>query len=370
MFRIQKIRLARMILAVTAGGILSLSLSPQTGHAATYGYSLNLNFGASESPVSESAGFYGDKVWNNLPSEQQGVSQGLFTDAFGDDGQSPISMFWVSDRIGQNEGLQTPNQDDANMMAGYLASPARIELNGLEFAVPPHEGPLNYTLLIYTYGGQEGAEGTVSVNGLTLPHIDSSNFDGSFHPGIDGNVLIISDLSDPFLDIQTFGDFPMNAMTVSYFRSGDFNSDGMVDGADLEELNQATKGGSSDWQYDINIDGQVDNDDVLAWINVRKGTCIGDVNLDGVFDSTDLIELFQVGIYESGDTATWVTGDWNGDCVFDSSDLLLAFQEGCYETNNATAPPAESVPEPAGVLLLGSGLVGWFIRQRRSKVAS
>ena len=370
MFGVLKPRFARIILTLTAGGILALSLSSQTGHAATYGFSLNMNFGASNNPIFESAGFFGEKVWNNLPSLEQGTSQELLTDAFGDNGQSPASLVWESSGIGQNDGLQVPNEDDANMMSGYLASPSRIELSGLEFVVPPHDGPLNYTLLIYTYGGQEGNEGEFNVNGITRPHIDSADFDGTFRAGFDGNVMIFSDLINPFVEIETFGEAPINAISLIYCRPGDFNGDGMVDVADLEELNQATKSGSKDWQYDINIDGQVNNDDVLAWITWSKGTCIGDVNLDGVFDSADLIELFQVGIYESGDTATWVTGDWNGDCVFDSSDLLLAFQEGCYETNNATVAPAESVPEPAGVLLLGSGLVGWFIRQRRSKVAS
>ncbi|MFC1758513.1 lamin tail domain-containing protein [Planctomycetota bacterium] len=55
---------------------------------------------------------------------------------------------------------------------------------------------------------------------------------------------------------------------------------------------------------------------------------IGDANLDGVFDSADLIQIFQLGRYED-DTSTdadWASGDWNGDGKFDSTDFVFAFQ--------------------------------------------
>ena len=58
----------------------------------------------------------------------------------------------------------------------------------------------------------------------------------------------------------------------------------------------------------------------------------GDSNRDGVFNSTDLVLVFQSGKYEDGidDNATFEEGDWNGDGDFDSADLVLAFSEGRY----------------------------------------
>ncbi|MEZ6119790.1 MAG: hypothetical protein R3C28_24930 [Pirellulaceae bacterium] len=62
-------------------------------------------------------------------------------------------------------------------------------------------------------------------------------------------------------------------------------------------------------------------------------TGAGDANLDGLFDSSDLVRIFQEGQYEDGITgnSTWRSGDWNGDGEFDTSDLVTAFQLGWYE---------------------------------------
>ena len=59
---------------------------------------------------------------------------------------------------------------------------------------------------------------------------------------------------------------------------------------------------------------------------------IGDSNLDGIFNSTDLIVVFQAGEYEDGiaNNSSWGTGDWNGDGEFDTADLVYAFQAGTY----------------------------------------
>jgi hypothetical protein len=73
---------------------------------------------------------------------------------------------------------------------------------------------------------------------------------------------------------------------------------------------------------------------------------VGDSNLDRVFDSSDLVQVFQAGRYETpaADDATWAQGDWNGDRDFDSSDLVMAFQSGMYEV---AAPPASAAGQVA-----------------------
>ncbi|MCA9197839.1 MAG: VCBS repeat-containing protein [Planctomycetales bacterium] len=59
---------------------------------------------------------------------------------------------------------------------------------------------------------------------------------------------------------------------------------------------------------------------------------IGDSNRDGVFDSSDLITIFQRGKYERGYAATFEEGDWNRDGVFGSGDFVIAFQDGNYQS--------------------------------------
>jgi hypothetical protein len=76
----------------------------------------------------------------------------------------------------------------------------------------------------------------------------------------------------------------------------------------------------------------------------------GDVNDDGIFDSADLVKLFQVGEYKDSlaDNSSWQEGDWNGDRDFTTADLVLAFASGYV---HGDAPPTSGVvsrltPEP------------------------
>ncbi|MCA9214139.1 MAG: hypothetical protein KDB27_13800 [Planctomycetales bacterium] len=59
---------------------------------------------------------------------------------------------------------------------------------------------------------------------------------------------------------------------------------------------------------------------------------VGDANLSGVFNGSDLIEIFTAAEYddEIPGNSSRAEGDWNCDAEFDSSDLLRAFQAGRY----------------------------------------
>jgi ELWxxDGT repeat protein len=80
------------------------------------------------------------------------------------------------------------------------------------------------------------------------------------------------------------------------------------------------------------------------WV-LTTSRVIGDVNNDGVFNSSDLVSVFQAGKYEDGIpfNATFEEGDWNGDGDFNTSDLVYAFQAGTFV---ATSLPLRPTPTP------------------------
>ncbi|MEZ6119974.1 MAG: FG-GAP-like repeat-containing protein [Pirellulaceae bacterium] len=88
--------------------------------------------------------------------------------------------------------------------------------------------------------------------------------------------------------------------------------------------------------WDLNDDAMLDQNDVRVLVEDVLHTSIGDANLDGRFDSSDLVAIFQAGEFEDGTAgnSNWSEGDWNGDGEFDTSDLVWAFQFGVYVDEN------------------------------------
>lgn len=150
---------------------------------------------------------------------------------------------------------------------------------------------------------------------------------------------------------------------------GDFNDDAVLDGVDIDLLNQEIDAETHGLIYDLTHDGIVTDDDRDRWVIELKQTWYGDANLDGRFDSNDLVAVFTAGQYEddvAGDSK-WSTGDWNGDGEFGSADLVTAFEDGGYDLG--TRPLIRQVPEPTTATAL---LIGWMVvlgavdRQRNS----
>jgi hypothetical protein len=115
--------------------------------------------------------------------------------------------------------------------------------------------------------------------------------------------------------------------------AGDFNADSRVNATDIDLLCAALAAANRDPVFDVNQDGAVTTSDYDFLIRDVLGTTRGDANLDGVFNSRDLVLIFQAGQYEDAaiGNSGWATGDWNCDGDFTTADLVAAFQAGGYQ---------------------------------------
>ncbi|MCA9168814.1 MAG: VCBS repeat-containing protein [Planctomycetales bacterium] len=113
--------------------------------------------------------------------------------------------------------------------------------------------------------------------------------------------------------------------------SGDVDGNGRLDSLDLDTLRSAVLLG--DRRFDLNADGSVDEHDSeelqVNYLHVKAG----DVDGNGVFDSSDLILMFQAGQYEDlfDGNSRWQDGDFNGDGDFTSQDLVFAMIHAEYQ---------------------------------------
>ena len=111
---------------------------------------------------------------------------------------------------------------------------------------------------------------------------------------------------------------------------GDFNEDTNVDADDIDLLCRNL--GSADSTFDLNGDQIVSVADHDFLIDQVLTVLRGDANLDGIFNSSDLVVAFQHAQYEDDtqNNSGWSAGDWNCDGDFTTSDLVVAFQSGSY----------------------------------------
>jgi T5SS/PEP-CTERM-associated repeat protein len=144
--------------------------------------------------------------------------------------------------------------------------------------------------------------------------------------------------------------------------TGDFNQNGVLDAGDIDDLTTQSASGTNPLAYDLNADNLVNETDVDTWIVDLFNSWVGDANLDGEFNSGDLVIVLASGTYEADVASVWTTGDFNGDGRTNSSDLVAALAGGGYEAGPRAA--VQAVPEPATLILL---LPGLLLLARRSR---
>ena len=175
--------------------------------------------------------------------------------------------------------------------------------------------------------------------------------------GLDSLTLIASD--EDKLDASRVTMLPARHQGERWVFSaptvpGDLNGDGIVDIIDVDR--QCGSLASKESSIDLNDDNTSNYADLLYLIRDILGTDLGDSNLDGRFDSSDLVHIFRRGQYEDEFVANsnWGDGDWDCDGEFGTSDLVAAFRAGSYVTA-ATASdsthPAPQLPIAAVALI-------------------
>lgn len=264
-----------------------------------------------------------------------------------------------------------------------IADPAHPLAAGLSGKVPVYTDPYGFNFG-YTPSMGKGAKVIATVPDkpehpvLFLYEKGSELVDGSRSPGMRigmwiGQNVAREDLGgdgtnnrfDRLTDagkklVKAAFDYATGAIAVV---AGDFDGDGLLTAADMDALSAEVLSGKNTAKFNLNGDNVVDGSDRDVWVNGLKKTYYGDANLDGVFNSSDFIAVFQAGQYEdaAAGNSGWATGDWNGDKEFNSSDFVTAFQAGGYEAG--PRPAVASVPEPALSCLGLLGLIA--LRARR-----
>lgn len=143
---------------------------------------------------------------------------------------------------------------------------------------------------------------------------------------------------------------------------GDFDGDGMLTSTDINLLSAEVRAMSNDPQFDLNADTLVNDTDRNMWVKELKRTWFGDANLDGLFNTGDLVAVFQGTKFELPEDAGWELGDWNGDGRFTTGDLVTAFQDRGFEAG--PLPAVSAVPEPATSWWLATiFLLAWIRRK-------
>lgn len=292
--------------------------------------------------------------------------------AFNFDGGTLLDAGNVDIDLVNNGGTLAPGSDDAggttNVSGDYLIVNADAALN-IELG-----GSADGEFDKLVVGGSVLLDGSLNVSLMNgFSPASGSSFDILDFAVLDG---VFSSVNLPTLagglswdqsELLTTG--VLSVVGEGGPLMGDFNEDGTLDAADIDALTAVVIAGSNDAAFDVNGDTVVDQLDRTVWVQDLSGTWFGDSNLDGEFNSSDLVQVFAAGEYEdaTAGNSTWATGDWNGDGDFTSSDLVTAFGDGGFEQGPRTA--IASVPEPSSALLAmcATTLLAMLYRRRLTK---
>ncbi|MEM8679076.1 MAG: Ig-like domain-containing protein, partial [Planctomycetota bacterium] len=186
-------------------------------------------------------------------------------------------------------------------------------------------GPANEAMQTLTViATADPLQGTVTLNSDgTLTYTPSVGFTGqdSFTYTVEDNGLT-QGVADPRQATGT-----VQVFVEPVLPPGDFDQDTAFTCADINLLSAAIATASNDLSFDLNDDGQLDNDDLLAWLAnagavnrpSQAAYLMGDANLDGLVDGLDFV-IWNNNKFT--DTTDFCSGDFNASGRVDGADFL------------------------------------------------
>ena len=206
--------------------------------------------------------------------------------------------------------------DGVRLIGGYRGqlnnSDDRVTLRRAEFDVPEEANSIYHTQedeVLYDDQPPWPANADGTGNSLNRRSLDAFGNDG-----------------------KSFFAAPASPGRVGGEIEGDFDGNGILTAADIDLLFAELRAAVPDLRFDLTADGRVDENDRNRLVKDIFKVNYGDANLDGIFNSSDLVLIFQRGEYEDGvaGNSGWEDGDWDGDGDFTTRDFVFAFRDGGY----------------------------------------
>ena len=193
------------------------------------------------------------------------------------------------------------------------------------------DGSLNVALNGFTPSLGDAFAIIASTNGAAVGNFATTNL-----PALPGNLNWRVNYTGQTISLE-----------VTDAVSGDFNNDGDYACDDVDALVSVIATGTNDPNFDLTGDGNVDIQDLDAWLAEAGAAELvsgnpylrGDANLDGVVDGQDFLEWNQNKFTL---VAEWCSGDFNADGSVDGQDFIVWNNNKFMTADHVT----EFVPEP------------------------
>ena len=144
--------------------------------------------------------------------------------------------------------------------------------------------------------------------------------------------------------------------------TGDLDKNGGLGSNDIDVLTTAIRTHSTDANFDLNTDGQIDSSDRDFWVGDLAKTATGDANLDGEVGFDDFLSLAASFGVEGG----WSQGNFTLDTEVGFNDFLLLSQNFGFGAASQVSE-VSPVPEPSSLGLLMLATSGFLLWSRRRK---